>query len=200
MLSSNATTSIFQATATLFQQLSIGNFEQYLVIPAPDLSAGAARKTFLLFIPGNLPGIGLFIVFGTTTAFRKHMRETYIGMVIWAKEVYRWTTTKRLPRKRQTVYSDLPSPRMGYVPYIYSPNVNKALPHRPDSRTDGEDGSMELREAEKAIVHERNTIFVMRTLSVQRSDRHIDDRMPTDSTKDSTPSLLIMRPSTDERR
>lgn len=76
----------------------------------------------------------------------------------------------------------------------------KTLPHRPDSSNDDMNTDVQLQEAEKAIVHEGNTIFVMRELSVQRSSRYIDQRMPTDSTKDSTPSLIIMRQSTEDER
>ncbi|KAM0816801.1 putative Glycoside hydrolase [Seiridium cardinale] len=184
---------IFQATATLFQQLSIGNFEQRLSIPEPDFSPEKARKTFLLFIPGNLPGIGLFLVFGTTAAFRKHIRETY-------SDIIRWIKTKRNPEIQEPLHTNFPLNRMGYQPHIYStgPNLMKALPHRPGSRMDGEDDAREFQPAEKAIVHDRNSIYVMRTLSVERTSRPAEQRMPTDSSQDSTPSLLIMRQSTED--
>lgn len=187
---------IFQATATLFQQLSIGNFEDRLAIPEPDFSVEKARKSLLLFIPGNLPGIALFLVFGTTTAFRRYMRERY-------SDLMKRIRTIRQPRKKTQVYPpELPTPRMGYQPRIYAerPDLMKTLPHRPDSSNDNIDADVQLKEAEKAIVHEGNTIYVMRELSVQRSSRYIDQRMPTDSTKDSTPSLIIMRQSSDDER
>lgn len=186
---------IFQATATLFQQLSIGNFDARLGIPGPDFSVEKARKSLLLFIPGNLPGIALFLVFGTTTAFRRYMRERYSATIKWIKAI-------REPKKRAQVYPEMPTPRMGYQPHIYAarPDLMKTLPHRPDSSNDDMNTDVQLQEAEKAIVHEGNTIFVMRELSVQRSSRYIDQRMPTDSTKDSTPSLIIMRQSTEDER
>ncbi|KAK6082292.1 glycoside hydrolase [Seiridium cupressi] len=186
---------IFQATATLFQQLSIGNFEQRLSIPQPDFSSEKAQKTFLLFIPGNLPGIGLFLVFGTTAAFRKHIHETY-------SDIIRWIKIKRNPEIQEPLQTNFPLNRMGYQPHIYStgPNLMKALPHRPGSRMDGEDDAREFQPAEKAIVHDRNSIYVMRTLSVERTSRPAEQRMPTDSSQDSTPSLLIMRQSTEDRR
>lgn len=168
-------------------------------MPEPDFSAPRARKAFLLFIPGNLPGIGLFIVFGTTAAFRKYMHEKFFVFIGWTKSL----KMKRKSRRPKSICSDLPSPYIGYKSRIYAltPDLMKDLPHRPDSRINaGDDIAEELRVAEKAIVHDRNTIYVMRTLSVQRSEKHMAERMPTDSTTDSTPSLLIMRQSIDDHR
>lgn len=197
--------SIFQATATLFQQLSIGNFDEHVNISEPDFSVETARKTFVLFIPGNLPGIGLFLVFGTTTAFRSYLHEKYCALVQWLKNPNLRCITSRYTKTISTpVYAELPAQRLGYQPHIYStaPNLMKDLPHRPESRLNGDNGEVEieLQQAEKAIVHERNTIYVMRSLSVQRSSRYVDQRMPTDSSQDSTPSLLIMRQSTEDCR
>lgn len=123
------------------------------------------------------------------------MRERYSATIKWIKAI-------REPKRRAQVYPEMPTPRMGYQPHIYAgrPDLMKTLPHRPDSSNDDMDADVQLQEAEKAIVHEGNTIFVMRELSVQRSSRYIDQRMPTDSTKDSTPSLIIMRQSTEDER
>lgn len=49
-----------------------------LAADRPDMSVGRAQTTLYLFMPGNTPGIALFIVFGTTAAFRKHMYRTFV--------------------------------------------------------------------------------------------------------------------------
>ncbi|KAI7781858.1 hypothetical protein LA080_014348 [Diaporthe eres] len=40
---------------------------------APDLSAGRAIQTMVLFMPGTTPGIFIFVVFGTTASSRKKL-------------------------------------------------------------------------------------------------------------------------------
>ena len=71
-------TSIFQLTGTLFQHFATNNTAKDLKAHAPDMSAGRAQTTFYLFMPGNTPGIALFIVFGTTAAFQRHMYKTFV--------------------------------------------------------------------------------------------------------------------------
>ncbi|KAI1636130.1 hypothetical protein F4809DRAFT_408741 [Biscogniauxia mediterranea] len=69
---------VFQATSFLFQRFSAHNTEVDVQSTSPDLSVTRARQTLYLFIPGNTPGVALFIVFGTTTAFRRHMYKTFL--------------------------------------------------------------------------------------------------------------------------
>ncbi|KAI0594211.1 hypothetical protein F4775DRAFT_455580 [Biscogniauxia sp. FL1348] len=89
---------VFQATSFLFQRFSAHNTEVDAQSASPDLSAARARQALFLFIPGNTPGVALFVVFGTTTAFRRHMYKTFVprrwqkqeqqqGMVVTAPPV-----------------------------------------------------------------------------------------------------------------
>ncbi|KAI0475454.1 hypothetical protein GGR56DRAFT_514296 [Xylariaceae sp. FL0804] len=68
---------IFQVTAVLFQRYSKQRTDEDLQSTGPDLSASRARQTLFLFLPGNTPGIAIFLVFGTTAAFRQHMRAAF---------------------------------------------------------------------------------------------------------------------------
>ncbi|KAK9417536.1 hypothetical protein SUNI508_08687 [Seiridium unicorne] len=67
--------SIFELFLILFQVSSTR-----ITIPdqAPDLSAAKAQSDFVLFMPGCLPSVLLFVVFGTTTPFREHMKKTFL--------------------------------------------------------------------------------------------------------------------------
>ncbi|KAK6084141.1 glycoside hydrolase [Seiridium cupressi] len=67
--------SIFELLLILFQVSSTR-----ITIPdqAPDLSAAKAQSDFVLFMPGCLPSVLLFVVFGTTTPFREHMKKTFL--------------------------------------------------------------------------------------------------------------------------
>ncbi|KAI1487685.1 hypothetical protein F5X96DRAFT_131158 [Biscogniauxia mediterranea] len=76
---------VFQATSFLFQRFSAHNMEVDVQSTSPDLSVTRARQTLYLFIPGNTPGVALFIVFGTTTAFRRHMYKTFVPLR-WQKQ------------------------------------------------------------------------------------------------------------------
>ncbi|KAI5920560.1 hypothetical protein F4810DRAFT_411921 [Camillea tinctor] len=69
---------VFQATSFLFQRFSAHNTEVDIQSATPDLSSHRACQTLYLFIPGNTPGVALFIVFGTTTTFRHHMYKTFV--------------------------------------------------------------------------------------------------------------------------
>ncbi|KAI4600421.1 hypothetical protein KJ359_000776 [Pestalotiopsis sp. 9143b] len=66
--------SIYELFLILFQIASA----QTVAPAVPDLSAGKAKGDFVLFMPGCLPGVLLFVVFGTTTPFRDHMRKTFL--------------------------------------------------------------------------------------------------------------------------
>ncbi|KAK9778792.1 hypothetical protein SCAR479_04415 [Seiridium cardinale] len=67
--------SIFELFLILFQVSSTR-----ITIPdeAPDLSAAKAQSDFVLFMPGCLPSVLLFVVFGTTAPFREHMKKTFL--------------------------------------------------------------------------------------------------------------------------
>ncbi|KAH8647294.1 hypothetical protein BX600DRAFT_555519 [Xylariales sp. PMI_506] len=68
---------IFEVTNTLFQLQSITSNQQDSASSEPDLSAGQAKKSQLLFLPGVTPGIFVFLVFGTTAGCRKAIRDTF---------------------------------------------------------------------------------------------------------------------------
>ncbi|KAI1260278.1 hypothetical protein F5Y18DRAFT_259231 [Xylariaceae sp. FL1019] len=68
----------FIVITVLFQGFARRNTSRDILAPEPDLSIERARSTFYLFIPGNTPGIGLFIVFGTTATFRSQMYRTFV--------------------------------------------------------------------------------------------------------------------------
>ncbi|KAI1859333.1 hypothetical protein JX265_010336 [Neoarthrinium moseri] len=186
---------VFQGTATLFQQLSIQSFQAKISIPEPDLSASNANRILLLFIPGNLPGVALFVVFGTTTAFRQHMSKTLQRLKP------EWRLPNLFRRNRGLMYDDLPSPHVVPMAKIreMGPDLMKKLPHRPDSRSDySDDEDVELQRVERAKLHDRHSIYVMRTLSVHMTTIPMRERPTTDSSKDSTPSLVIMRQISEE--
>jgi hypothetical protein len=190
-----AAISLFQGTATLFQQLSIKSFDSTVDIAGPQVDAENARRMFLLFLPGNIPGIGLFIVFGTTTAFRKHIRKTCGG--IWD------AVSKPFKPKKGRVYDDLPSSPASHVFRLQAvvPDLMKNLPQRPASQAEN---IVECLHSNGERLQPSNpySIHVMRTLSVQTTTatgKPIDDGNLTDSSHDSSPSLLIMRPSLEEQ-
>lgn len=65
-------------TNTLFQVQSVLNTKKDTASVEPDLSVERARSTFYLFIPGNTPGIFVFLVFGTTAGCRKAMYNIFV--------------------------------------------------------------------------------------------------------------------------
>ncbi|KAL2288629.1 hypothetical protein FJTKL_03325 [Diaporthe vaccinii] len=64
---------IFECTNTLFQVTALQNNIKDSKASAPDLSAGRAIQTMVLFMPGTTPGIFIFVVFGTTASSRKKL-------------------------------------------------------------------------------------------------------------------------------
>ncbi|KAK8093553.1 hypothetical protein PG997_000238 [Apiospora hydei] len=68
----------FEVTNTLFQVQSVLNTRKDTASVVPDLSVERARSTFYLFIPGNTPGIFVFLVFGTTAGCRKAMYNIFV--------------------------------------------------------------------------------------------------------------------------
>ncbi|KAI0129799.1 hypothetical protein BJ170DRAFT_719822 [Xylariales sp. AK1849] len=172
---------IYELTYTLYQQISIANFQERT--SDPDFSAATARGIFLFAIPGNLPGIGVFLVFGTTTAFRNHMYITFV---------------KRFQRDQEPAYEDSPSPSVESLPPLRAmgPDTMKTLPQRPGSANDWI-SDHELSPVEDAQVHnDRHTIYEPKRVSVPvATARPILTRVYTDSSKDSELSLVIMRHS-----
>jgi hypothetical protein len=70
--------SFFQVFTVLFDLFAQRNSRDDIQAQAPDLSAHRARQTLYLFIPGNTPGIALFIIFGTTATFRSYMHQALV--------------------------------------------------------------------------------------------------------------------------
>ncbi|KAF3019728.1 hypothetical protein E8E14_009163 [Neopestalotiopsis sp. 37M] len=69
---------IFELTNMLFQFTGMSNSNKDAIRTSPDYSVERAKETMILFLPGPAPSYLLFIVFGTTTAFRRHMFETFL--------------------------------------------------------------------------------------------------------------------------
>ncbi|KAK2595868.1 hypothetical protein N8I77_013660 [Diaporthe amygdali] len=69
---------IFECTNTLFQVTALQNNIKDSKATAPDLSAGRAIQTLVLFMPGTTPGIFIFVVFGTTASSRKKLANLLI--------------------------------------------------------------------------------------------------------------------------
>ncbi|KAI1497283.1 hypothetical protein F5X99DRAFT_423639 [Biscogniauxia marginata] len=99
---------VFQATSFLFQRYSAHNTEADLQSARPDLSPARARQTLYLFIPGNTPGVALFIVFGTTTAFRRHMYKTLVPRR-WQKQQRRRRRRRRRQQQQQEIEGGPPT-------------------------------------------------------------------------------------------
>ncbi|KAI3325413.1 hypothetical protein HD806DRAFT_447489 [Xylariaceae sp. AK1471] len=69
---------VFQVSTVLFDQTAKQNSLKDIQASAPDLSIQRARLTFFLFLPGNTPGIAIFVIFGTTATFRSYMYQTFV--------------------------------------------------------------------------------------------------------------------------
>ncbi|KAI0397549.1 hypothetical protein F5Y17DRAFT_348042 [Xylariaceae sp. FL0594] len=79
---------VFQLSLILFDHTARENARKDILAAAPDLSAERASASFYLFLPGNTPGIALFIVFGTTATFRAYMYQAFMP--------HRWRRRHRL--------------------------------------------------------------------------------------------------------
>ncbi|KAH6656783.1 hypothetical protein BKA67DRAFT_553082 [Truncatella angustata] len=75
--------SIFELFLILFQ---VSSTRTTIPPDAPNLSASRAKGDFILFMPGCLPSVLLFVVFGTTAPFREHMRKTFLPKRFHKKE------------------------------------------------------------------------------------------------------------------
>ncbi|KAI1865127.1 hypothetical protein JX265_008174 [Neoarthrinium moseri] len=62
----------------LFQFTGMNNSNKDATRGSPDLSAERGKETTILFLPGPAPSFLLFIVFGTTTPFRRYMYATFV--------------------------------------------------------------------------------------------------------------------------
>lgn len=69
---------MFEVTNTLFQVQSVVNTRKDADSLETDLSVERAKTTFFLFLPGNTPGIFVFLVFGTTAGCRKAMYDIFV--------------------------------------------------------------------------------------------------------------------------
>jgi len=92
-LSIDGSNRVFQVSTILFDQTARQNARKDVQAPRPDLSAERASLTFYLFLPGNTPGIALFVVFGTTATFRSYMYQIFVPR--------RWQQQRRT-RKNET--------------------------------------------------------------------------------------------------
>ncbi|KAI5920869.1 hypothetical protein F4810DRAFT_680823 [Camillea tinctor] len=79
----------FDVTNTLFQITAAKNNLRDAGRVDADLSVSRANSTLFLFLPGNTPGIFVFVIFGTTAGHRKKLAEIFIPR--------RW---RRTPRPR----------------------------------------------------------------------------------------------------
>ncbi|KAI0017098.1 hypothetical protein F4780DRAFT_624656 [Xylariomycetidae sp. FL0641] len=120
---------IFQITSTLFQRSSADNSQRDVNAAAPDFSTARAISTLFLFLPGNAPGIALFVIFGTTTAFRAHMRRVFFFAPRQQQQV-RFDSAAENTNASSGARSELmilQRPSTAPLP------VEKELPRRPDS-------------------------------------------------------------------
>ncbi|KAK6214368.1 hypothetical protein LQW54_004417 [Pestalotiopsis sp. IQ-011] len=84
----------------LFQFTGMSNSNEDATRTSPDFSVERAKETTILFLPGPAPSYLLFIVFGTTAAFRRHMYETFVP-----RRWQRWSRTSPEPVARPWVLS-----------------------------------------------------------------------------------------------
>ncbi|KAI1636653.1 hypothetical protein F4809DRAFT_373760 [Biscogniauxia mediterranea] len=68
----------FDVTNTLFQITAANNNLKDAGRVEPDFSLSRANTTLFLFLPGNTPGIFVFIIFGTTAGHRKKLAEIFV--------------------------------------------------------------------------------------------------------------------------
>ncbi|KAI0174266.1 hypothetical protein BJ166DRAFT_143252 [Pestalotiopsis sp. NC0098] len=92
--------SIFELTNMLFQFTGMSNSNEDATRTSPNFSVERAKETTILFLPGPAPSYLLFIVFGTTAAFRRHMYETFVP-----RRWQRWSRTSSEPVARPWVLS-----------------------------------------------------------------------------------------------
>ncbi|KAK8073722.1 hypothetical protein PG994_004621 [Apiospora phragmitis] len=145
--------SIFELSNVLFQFTGMQNSNRDASRSSPDISAERAKETAVLFLPGPAPSFLIFIVFGTTAPFRKHMYRTFVPKRWQRKEVGRKRTgTEQGPQhaaapNAQAATPVLPQEHMApfyrpmTVPHkrnIPLQDLEKALPSKPKTSSDDE--------------------------------------------------------------
>ncbi|RYP10245.1 hypothetical protein DL764_000737 [Monosporascus ibericus] len=100
---------IFNLTNILCQIAWHGNIASDVEADGPDMSAARARHDSSLFLPGVSSSLLAFIIFGTTTPFRKHMRKVFVD---------RWRGRPTQPPPNPSS----PSLQTGYEVRVYGPN------------------------------------------------------------------------------
>ncbi|KAI1339145.1 hypothetical protein F5Y15DRAFT_416455 [Xylariaceae sp. FL0016] len=86
----------FELTNVLFQLAGRENTTIDALSDKPDLSASRATSTAVLFLPGVTPPLLAFLVFGTTTPFRKSMYQTFLPRRFQCEP----TSSRRVPNPR----------------------------------------------------------------------------------------------------
>ncbi|KAK7946677.1 uncharacterized protein PG986_010998 [Apiospora aurea] len=104
--------SIFELSNMLFQFAGMQNSNKDALRSSPDISVERAKETAVLF-----PSFLIFIVFGTTAPFRKHMYRTFVPKCWQRQEVERNRTV----------------PRQGSQ-HAAAPNAQNAVPTLPRER------------------------------------------------------------------
>ncbi|RYP25209.1 hypothetical protein DL765_000090 [Monosporascus sp. GIB2] len=107
---------IFNLTNILCQIAWHSNISRDVEADGPDMSVARARHDSALFLPGVSSSLLAFIIFGTTTPFRKHMRKVFID---------RW---RDRPTQPPPIPSS-PSPQTGYEVRVYGPNGPNTTVH-----------------------------------------------------------------------
>ncbi|RYP41727.1 hypothetical protein DL767_000743 [Monosporascus sp. MG133] len=100
---------IFNLTNILCQIAWHGNISSDVKADGPDMSAARAKHDSSLFLPGVSSSLLAFIIFGTTTPFRKHMRKVFVDR-------WRGRPTQSPPNPSS------PSPQTGYEVRVHGPN------------------------------------------------------------------------------
>ncbi|RYO92887.1 hypothetical protein DL766_009135 [Monosporascus sp. MC13-8B] len=107
---------LFNLTNILCQIAWHSNISRDIEADGPDMSEARARHDSALFLPGVSSSLLAFIIFGTTTPFRKHMRKVFID---------RW---RGRPTQSPPIPSS-PSPQTGYEVRVYGPNGPNTTVH-----------------------------------------------------------------------
>ncbi|KAK8024171.1 hypothetical protein PG993_012237 [Apiospora rasikravindrae] len=145
--------SIFELTNMLFQFTGMQNSNKDAFRSSPDISVERAKETAVLFLPGPAPSFLIFIVFGTTAPFRKHMYRTFMPKCWQRVEVERKRTVARqgsqhapapnaqhakstLPRERAVpLYRPIITPQKRHIPLR---DLEKGFPREPKTSSDDE--------------------------------------------------------------
>ncbi|KAK9774624.1 putative Glycoside hydrolase [Seiridium cardinale] len=116
--------SIFELTNMLFQFTGMSNSKKDAVSASPDYSVERAKETTVLFLPGPAPSYLLFIVFGTTTPFRKYMYATFVP-----KRWHRIPDSEERPRRTSILSPKLSSISTGRSRSMVLPSPSSTQQH-----------------------------------------------------------------------